>query len=229
MAGNLSPEPQRVSFQLESSLPTSSQAPPQNGPQEQECARLVDPLPEAPAARVRVTWSACPLFTAGSAQASWTVLGVQGSLGSPLTPVSPPAGCGGFVEGDLVLSSQIKQASLFLFTCPGPLSNDGDIKKKVAGSMQVTGAGLWRSRVEILPLELSGRGCWATPSGHAQVAGNRDSLTGIGEVPKVVAWGWGGRPPSPGQQASVDLEKCWFQMLTPSLGLLTGLLHSCAW
>ena len=123
MAGNLSPEPQRMSFQLESSPPTSSQAPPQNGPQEQECAPLVDPLPEAPAARVRVTWSACPLFTAGSAQASWTVLGVQGSLGSPLTPVSPPAGCGGFVEGDLVLSSQIKQVSLFLFTCPGPLSD----------------------------------------------------------------------------------------------------------
>ena len=99
------------------------------------------------------------------------------------------------MEGDLVLSSQIKQASLFLFTCPGPLSDDGDIKTKVAGSMQVTGAGLRRSRVEILPLELSGRGCWATPSGQAQVAGSRDSLTGIGEVPKVVAWGWGGALP----------------------------------
>ena len=192
MAGNLSPEPQRMSFQLESSPPTSSQAPPQNGPQEQECAPLVDPLPEAPAARVRVTWSACPLFTAGSAQASWTVLGVQGSLGSPLTPVSPPAGCGGFVEGDLVLSSQIKQVSLFLFTCPGPLSDDGDIKKKVAGSMQVTGTGLRRSRVEILPLELSGRGCWATPSEQAQVAGSRDSLIGIRGRPQCCGLGLGG-------------------------------------
>lgn len=189
MAGNLSPEPQRVSFQLDSSPPTSSQAPPQNGPQEQGYAPLVDPLPEAPAARVRATWSACPLFTVGSAQASWTVLGVQGSLGSPLTPVSPPAGCGG-----LALSSQIKQASLFLLICPGPLSDDGDIKKKVAGSMQVTGAGLWRSRVEILPLQLSGRGCWATPSGQAQVAGSRDSLTGIRGGPQSCGLVLGGRP-----------------------------------
>lgn len=117
------------------------------------------------------------------------LLGVQGSLGSPLTPVSPPAGCGG-----LALSSQIKQASLFLLICPGPLSDDGDIKKKVAGSMQVTGAGLWRSRVEILPLELSGRGCWATPSGQAQVAGSRDSLTGIRGGPQSCGLVLGGRP-----------------------------------
>lgn len=47
-----------------------------------------------------------------------------------------------------------------------------------------------------------------------------------GRSPKL--WPGRGRP-SLGQQASVDLEKCWFQTLTPSLGLLAGLLRSCAW
>lgn len=145
--------------------------------------------------RVRVTGSPCPLFTAGSAQASWTVLEVQGLLASPLTPVSPPAGCRGFLEGDLALSSQIKQASLLLLTCPGPLSDDGDVKKKVAVSMQVTWAGPQRSRVEILPSEQSGRGCWAAPGcGRAQAAGSWDSLTGIRGGPQSCGLVGGGPP-----------------------------------
>lgn len=37
-----------------------------------------------------------------------------------------------------------------------------------------------------------------------------------------MAWRWGA--PS-GQQAAVDLEKCWFQTLSPLLELLTGLLR----
>ena len=44
MAEILSSEPQKVSFQPNASSPASSQAPPQNVPQEQGCAPLVNPF-----------------------------------------------------------------------------------------------------------------------------------------------------------------------------------------
>ena len=78
-------------------------------------------------------------------------VGSSGLAGIASYSCVPSSWVQGLLRGDLALSSQIKQASLFLLTCPGPLSDDGDVKKKVAGSMQVTGVGLQRSRVEILP------------------------------------------------------------------------------
>lgn len=76
--------------------------------------------------------------------------------------------------------------------------------------MQITGTGLWGSRVEILPLELSGRGCWATVPipgrGQAPVAGSWGLLAGTSRVPRTVARGAG--PASPGHKALVDVGMC---------------------
>lgn len=84
MAGNLSPEPWRVSFLARfppSHLLTGPS--PEWAPGTRLCP-LVGPLPEAPCCPCQSYLERLPSFTAGSAQASWTVLGVQGSLGSPL-------------------------------------------------------------------------------------------------------------------------------------------------
>lgn len=73
-----------------------------------------------------------PFHGAGSAQASsglcWEF---RASAGIASTPVSPPVG----QKRGLTLSSQIKQAHSPPYL-PWALSDDGDIKKMVAGSMQ---------------------------------------------------------------------------------------------